>query len=43
MDETHSENFDIPVDDIEKLRDELIKLSEKSEINYTKAQQEKMH
>ena len=36
MSETHTENFDIPVDDIEKLRDELIALSEQGEINFTK-------
>ena len=33
MDETH---FEIPVDDVEKLRDELIDLAEKGEISQTK-------
>ena len=34
MDEIH---FDIPVDDVEKLRSELIDLSENGEISNTKA------
>ena len=33
MDKTH---FDIPVDDVEKLRSELIDLAERGEINHTK-------
>ena len=31
-----TENFEIPVDDIEKLREELITLSEQGEISHTK-------